>query len=331
MHAVDTRGAGKRITAEKIADPIFADYLKQAERYKLLTAAEERSLGDTLQRGNRRSGDIGPWMTTDAYKARERLICSNLMLVVSIAACYTFQGVPLADIVQAGNIGLITATDKYVPGRARFATYAGWWIARECGNLVLSTGSVMRVPRDVATNIRRISRATRRMETDAVEPDTERLAEETMLTPSQVRNALKARELQDTVSLDTPVADASGHADNETLTVADLIADDRMKPAETRTIDQLDTGDLYRKMARILTARERIVLALRYGLGELSGVTMTNQQVGQQLDMSEDAAGRVVKMSLDKLRDAYGIVFQDTGIIAITATTVIGVRFTDAS
>jgi RNA polymerase primary sigma factor len=312
---IDTRGARQRLQRERRADPSLDTYLTAIAGYPLLEREEERALGETLRAGR---VPIGP-MTPAAHAARERLICSHLRLVASIAACYTDQGVPLWDIISAGTIGLIRAVDRYDPGRARFGTHAMWWIAEACGKAVIHDSAAIHIPRYLATNMRRLSRAARRLETSGtIFPAADLLAHETAMTPAQVMAARRAQAMT-VLSLDSPLttrATFAGHpvgqdgqdgqdGSEPAATLGALIADDRATPVDTQAAVAVDTADLYRKLATVLPPRERVVLALRYGLGSLGGVTLTYTAIGQRLDITADAVRALEVRALHKLRTAY--------------------------
>lgn len=296
---INVRGAKQRIAAERRANPTFNAYLIEIEQtYPLLDGREERECGRVLIAGR---APIGP-ITPAAQTARDRLICCNLRLVVSIAAVYADQGVPLPDIVSAGVLGLIRAVDKYQPrGNVRFGTHATWWIRESCSRYVIDRGPLIRLPRNVATNRRRIHKIERVAECDGQLLDTAEMAAAAALTPAQVQ---RARAAADTVlSLDAEIC--GGKEDGETTTLGETLADESAQPLDALAAARADQDELYRKLATILSPRERLVIAMRYGLGTLGGVEMGHAEIGRKLAMNRETVRQVELGALAKLRHAY--------------------------
>jgi len=296
---INTRAAKPRIQYERKTNPTFADYLKSIEPFPGLDRDEERRLGHLLIAGR---APIGP-MTYEAWDAREILIVSNLRLVVAVAAIYADQGVPLLDIVGQGNLGLIRAVDKYIPGRARFGTHATWWIREACSRYVISQASLIHLPRNVVTARHRIHKIERECAVDGVTLGNEAMAKRAAMTPSQVKRARATQE--HVVSLDQQIAKSVHVKDGETITLMDTLADERAATAETHATRHSVRDELRHKLATVLSSRERNVLALRYGLGERGGETMTLKQTGAALRMSHEYVRTTEIAALAKLRASY--------------------------
>lgn len=296
---IATRGAKARIARERITSDTFAAYCEDIAPFPLLSRDEEKALGWALIAGR---VDIGP-MTPAAWAAREKLTQCNLRLVIAIAAVYADQGVPFMDIIGAGNIGLIRAVDKYVPGRARFGTHAAWWIREACSRYVMATGPIIHLPRAVMTARHRLHKVEREAQADGAILDDDQVASATALTPAQVKRARTAQE--HVLSLDAQLETTWPGRDGELVTLADTLADTKRKPVDDNAADTIAYRDLYQKLATVLTAKERLVVAYRFGLGELGGVTMTHPEIGKRLGMNRESVRQVEIAALAKLRVAY--------------------------
>ncbi len=313
-----TEGARWRITQARRTDPAFATYYAEIDRYPLLDAEEERTLGRALVAGRVAVGQYGP-MTRAAWRAREQLTHGNLRLVVAVAACYAGQGVPLADIVGAGNIGLLRAVDKYDPDRpARFGTHATWWIREACSRYVIDHCNTIRLPRNVMQARHKIHRIEQNItQTEQNSTQTEQtgdaqsarlddiaMAQRATLSPRQVRRA-RAAEIQ-TLSLDVALPQTQTARDGEPVTLADRLPSAPDAPTvEERATAACAQDELYRTMATALTDRERLALALAYGLGARGGVTMTNSQIGRVLGVSREKARQIVLTATRTLQERY--------------------------
>lgn len=295
---INTRAARARVQRERHRDASFATYLREIEAHPLLDAQQERTLGRALRAGAPASGCEGP-TTHDALQARERLIVCNLRLVVAIAACYADQGLPLLDVVQAGNIGLIRAVDKYQPGRARFSTHAAWWIREACSRYVMAHASLIYLPRGVIERRKRIHRVTGAAQLDGVSLDVSETAEAAALTPQQVKKALAAQER--VASLEATVTTS----ESETITLGDTLADEGSEPLDVRVARDDAADQLYRKMATVLSERERIVLGMRFGLGALEGKTYAYPAVAAAIGVNRETVRTIEQRAIEKLRESY--------------------------
>jgi RNA polymerase primary sigma factor len=237
-------------------------YVRQIGDGRLLTAAEERELARLKDRGDER--------------AKRRLIESNLRLVMSIARNYVNSGVPLLDLIQEGNLGLIRAVEKFDGGRGfKLSTYATWWIRQAITRAIADQGRTIRLPVHVVDQVRRVTRA-RRILTQRLgrDPTAEELAVETEFPAKRVTELLEL--VEDPVSLETPV----GEGDS---LYGDLLEDTNSALPEVVTAERLRQVEISEALAK-LNPRMRRVIELRYGLagekprsleevGSLLGVT----------------------------------------------------------
>jgi len=260
-------------------DPVRA-YLNEIGKVSLLTARQEVELAQQIEAGSQ--------------EARRHLIEANLRLVVSIARKYLVRGMPLLDLIQEGNLGLMRAVEKFDHRRGfKFSTYATWWIRQAITRSIADRSRTIRVPVHVTDRINRVIRVSRRLSQElGRDPDDEEVADEAGMTPDQVRELLGiARE---PVSLDAPVGD------EEDSRLEDFIEDrDAEAPPEAATRTML-TGQL-EDVLFTLTPRERRVLQLRFGLADDQQRTL--EEVGRRLGMTRDRVRKIERSALAKLRD----------------------------
>ena len=218
-------------------------FLNQLRHYPLLTAAEEVELAKRIEKGD--------------MDAKERMVTSNLRLVVSIAKKYQGQGLPLTDLIQEGIFGLIRATEKFDWRRGfKFSTYATLWIRQAIQRGLENTSRTVRLPVHIAQRERKISRIHRELNAKLErEPTDEEIAEIADLTPEEVAEIRKAA--RPVVSLDQPVGE-----DGETA-LGDLMAS--QQPEAEELVAKNDRAMRLRTAVEDLPERERDVIVLRYG------------------------------------------------------------------
>jgi RNA polymerase primary sigma factor len=237
-------------------------FMNRAGRYPLLTASEEVALAKRIERGD--------------AAAKERMINSNLRLVISIAKRYQNHGLPLLDLVQEGVIGLNRAAEKFDWRRGyKFSTYATWWIRQACQRALSGQSATIRIPTHVNERQLKIRRVGRKLETElGREPTREELAKAAGLALSHVEEALDAAVAP--VSLNQPVG-SEGEGE-----LGDLFRDDNAgDPAEEATAS-LRRQEVRRALAS-LPERERRVLELRFGF---DGEPTSLEAIGRELGIS---------------------------------------------
>jgi RNA polymerase primary sigma factor len=260
------------------ADPLKL-YVRQLGDGRLLTPSEERELA--------RRKDLGD------EAAKQRLIESNLRLVMSITRHYTRAEVPLLDLIQEGNLGLIRAVEKfdYKLGY-KLSTYATWWIRQSITRALADQGRTIRLPVHVAEQVRRVMRARRQLAQRLNrDPSIEEIGKEAGFPPARVEELFEL--VTDPVSLETPVGDG------ESL-YADLIEDVRSESPSARTDSNARTEELSVAL-EALEPRMRHVLSRRFGLdGEPQ---QTLEELGTDLGITRERVRQIETRALRQLRN----------------------------
>ncbi len=260
-------------------DDSVKQYLKEIGMYPLLNAEQELQLAERVARGDQR--------------ARQKLIEANLRLVVSIAKRYSNQGLPLLDLIQEGNIGLMRATQKFDYKRGfRFSTYATWWIRQAISRAIAEHSRSIHIPVHVVELIYKIKRVARRMyQEQGLEPLPEQLAAEIGLPRERVVELLNASEQP--ISLDAPMADDEEYHLTDMLedTVSTLPIDQNAYQIQRDNIEQAMT---------VLNPRERTIIEMRYGLKD--GHSLSLEEVSTIFHLTRERIRQIEVKALRKLR-----------------------------
>jgi RNA polymerase primary sigma factor len=253
-------------------------FLNEAGRYPLLTAAEEVELAKLIERGDQ--------------EAKDRMINSNLRLVVSIAKKYQGHGLSLLDLIQEGIIGLIRAVEKFDWRRGfKFSTYATWWIRQAVQRGVANKSRTIRIPVHIAEREQKLARAERELLTKlGREPTDEELAKKAKLPLKQLREVRSAARA--VASIDRPVG-----RDTDT-TLVELLPGDEAPPEEELTISL--RGEAVRSAVARLPERQREVVKMRFGLdGDPDPQSL--EQIGRQLGMTRERVRQIEAEALERL------------------------------
>jgi RNA polymerase primary sigma factor len=284
-------------------------YLEAAGAEPLLTKEEEVQLAMAIEHGKEAeqklaSGRIRTERTRQRLKdavrraraARRRFILANLRLVVSIAKKYQGQGLPLLDLIQEGNIGLMRGVELFDWRRGfKFSTYATWWIRQAITRAIADRGRQIRIPVHVHERIRKVRQTRERLaqRTGRV-PTPEEVAKATGLDVEQIEQ-LDAASRQEPRSLQEPVGD-------EDTELGDLISE----VEDESPLDAVEEGLLREEIAGIVQAAleplERDVVALRYGLG--NGHPLSLREVAEKVGVSAETVRKVERQALRKLRES---------------------------
>jgi len=256
----------------------LAVYLREISRIPLLTREEELDLARRARAG--------------AAAAKERLVEANLRLVVQVARRYLNRGLPLADLIEEGNLGLLRAVDKFEPERGlRFSTYAVWWIRQAVARALANQARIIRLPVHVELLLGRYKREHQKLtQALARAPTADELAR-AMGTSEEQINELEELRLQP-VSLDAPVGD-------DARRLVDTIADDAADPAGALTRLFHERADLVAVLDD-LAPNERTVLRRRFGLDGDEPETL--EAIGRRLDYSRERIRQIETAGLRKLR-----------------------------
>jgi RNA polymerase primary sigma factor len=253
-------------------------YVRQIGDGKLLTPSEERDLARRKDEGDE--------------QAKRKLIESNLRLVMSITRHYTSAGVPLLDLIQEGNLGLIRAVEKFDYRMGyKLSTYATWWIRQSITRALADQGRTIRLPVHVAEQVRRVLRA-RRLLAQKVnrDPSLADIAKESGFPEAKVRQLLEL--VEDPVSLETPVGDGES-------SFADMIEDGNAEQPEATTALHMRSAELARAMSS-LNPRMRHVLQVRFGLD--GQIPQTLEEVGVGLGITRERVRQLESRALRELR-----------------------------
>ena len=232
----------------------------------------------------------------EGRQAREEMIEANLRLVVSIAKKYQHRGLPLADLIQEGNAGLMKAVDRFEYRRGiKFSTYATWWVRQSVWRAIANSGHTIRVPVHTFQTVTRLRRVSWLMGRELRRPPTpEELAERMGMSVDRIRRALEAaRAVTEPVSLEMPIDD------DDERKLGDLIEDrEAVQPLDTA----IGSGmrETLTRVLRSLTPREERVLRLRFGIGTNTDHTL--QEIGEQFSVTRECIRRIEAKALWKLR-----------------------------
>jgi RNA polymerase nonessential primary-like sigma factor len=293
------------LDAQSPAADLVRVYLNGIGKRALLTAEQEVELSkrieagvfakhmlDTVELDPERVADLRA-LVRDGERARNHLLEANLRLVVSLAKRYTGRGMPLLDLIQEGNLGLIRAVEKFDYAKGfKFSTYATWWIRQAITRGMADQARTIRLPVHLVEQVNKLSRIRRdlhqRLGRDATHAE---LATESGIPEEKIADLLD--HARDPVSLDMPVGS------EEEAPLGDFIEDAEATDAETTVISHLLHEDLRRVLAT-LDEREQAVIRMRYGLED--GQPRTLDQIGRQFGLSRERVRQIEREVMAKLR-----------------------------
>ena len=257
----------------------LSTYLSEISKVSLLSAQDERRLATQAQAGD--------------GEARRKLIVANLRLVVSIAKKYLYYGLPLLDLIEEGNLGLMKAVDRYDPDRGcKFSTYATWWIRQAITRAIADQGRTIRVPVHMIETMNKLLRTSRHLVQElGREPTPEEIAKILDLPLDKVRKVFQIAK--EPTSLETPIGE------EEDSHLGDFIPDTKISLPDDSTM-RSSLLETTRHVLKTLTPREEKVLKMRFGIGERRDHTL--EEIGQDFDVTRERIRQIEAKALRKLR-----------------------------
>jgi RNA polymerase sigma factor (sigma-70 family) len=292
--------------AESATEDIVKLYLSEIGEFKLLDKCDEARLAQAIEAGREAAAeqltaDVGPArrrvlrrLVREGEDAHRVFVQANLRLVVSIAKRYQASGLPLLDLVQEGNLGLIHAVEKFDWRKGfKFSTYATWWIRQAISRGIANTGRTIRLPVHARDSLTRISQARSDLALRLGRPATlDELAAETMMTREALEETLGWRS--EPLSLSDPLSD-DGDSTLGDVALSDVHA--------VTPFDQAAASMLPREIGRLLATlddREATIVRLRFGLDR--GEPLTLEEVGRQFQLTRERIRQIEAKAMSKLR-----------------------------
>ena len=273
------------ITAENVdafADDSVRLYLREIGKIPLLTPEEEAELAQRIVKGDK--------------KAKDKMVESNMRLVVSIAKRYGGRGLDFLDLIQEGNTGLLRAVEKFDPDKGfKFSTYATWWVRQAITRAIADQARTIRIPVHMVETINKVLRTTRKLTAELNrEPTNEEIAKELDMEPEKIDYVMRIK--QDIASLDASVG---RDGDDEDSVLGDFVEDEERASPEDSAANQILKEQLSEIIAT-LTDREQKIIRLRFGIG--GGRPHTLEEVGNEFDVTRERIRQIEAKALSKLR-----------------------------
>ncbi len=273
------------ITPENVdafADDSVRLYLREIGKIPLLTPEEEADLAQCIVKGDK--------------KAKDKMVESNMRLVVSIAKRYGGRGLDFLDLIQEGNTGLLRAVEKFDPAKGfKFSTYATWWVRQAITRAIADQARTIRIPVHMVETINKVLRTTRKLTSELNrEPTTEEIAAELHMEPDKVDYVMRIK--QDIASLDASVG---RDGDDEDSVLGDFVEDEERISPEDSAANQILKEQLS-EIISTLTDREQKIIRLRFGIG--GGRPHTLEEVGAEFDVTRERIRQIEAKALSKLR-----------------------------
>ncbi|MBR0467891.1 RNA polymerase sigma factor RpoD [Candidatus Saccharibacteria bacterium] len=273
------------ITAENVdafADDSVRLYLREIGKIPLLTPEEEAELAQRIVKGDK--------------KAKDKMVESNMRLVVSIAKRYGGRGLDFLDLIQEGNTGLLRAVEKFDPDKGfKFSTYATWWVRQAITRAIADQARTIRIPVHMVETINKVLRTTRKLTVELNrEPTNEEIAKALDMEPEKIDYVMRIK--QDIASLDASVG---RDGDDEDSVLGDFVEDEDRDSPEDSAANQILKEQLSEIIAT-LTDREQKIIRLRFGIG--GGRPHTLEEVGNEFDVTRERIRQIEAKALSKLR-----------------------------
>jgi RNA polymerase primary sigma factor len=284
-------------------DSVLGDYLKAIKQYELLTPEQERELGGKIQA----AGQADERLAQDqidareyeriqqaAAEARNTMVHANLRLVISVAKNFRNRGLPMEDLVEEGNVGLMNAVDRFDPSiGSRFSTYASYWIDQAIRRAVQNASQMIHIPSYLMEQIGHMRLALRELEERLGRPPAvDELAAHMEISPRKAAAISQAIRACTCPTQSTPADDGTS--------VTDTLPDTRT-PQPHEAIFSKSDADFVSKMLSRITEREAQVLKMRFGL--TNGKRMTLKQIGEAVGLTRERVRQIEKEAKRKLED----------------------------
>ncbi|MDM7273715.1 RNA polymerase sigma factor RpoD/SigA [Sulfurihydrogenibium azorense] len=256
-------------------------YMQQMGKYPMLTPEEERELAIRAKKGDK--------------EALKKLVEGNLRFVVNIAKNFMGWGVPLTDLIAAGNLGLIEAAKRFDPDKnVKFISYAVWWIRQAIMQTIFQQTGAVRIPIKESLFISKVKNAYEKLkESLGREPTEEEIAKELKTSVKKVKNALAI--VRQPISLDMPL----GEGGEEDFTLLDILSKKGTEDVEKDLVEST-LKEEFERLLNVLDEREREIIKLRYGLEGLEPKTL--EEVGEMLGISRERVRQLEQRALKKLK-----------------------------
>ncbi|RQW05911.1 MAG: RNA polymerase sigma factor RpoD/SigA [Calditrichaeota bacterium] len=259
---------------------VISIYLKEINKIPLLTREEEDEISRKAVKGDK--------------AAQEKLINANLRFVVNVAKKYQNQGLPLDDLINEGNIGLINAINKFDPDKGyHFISYAVWWIRQSILKAICEKSRMIRLPLNRSNELLQIEKKKRELTSiKGIEPENEEIARELHLSKDIVDDLLNIS--RDMVSLDTPV-----YTDRDSSNLGDFIEDQGHKLPEQEIIDKSLAEDI-NNVLMTLSEKEAEILQFRFGLNHEKPLSL--KQIGDKYNLTKERIRQIEKKAISRLQ-----------------------------